>query len=121
MPQEVINYHGEEYTIEYNELIKCTDCENEFTLFSPTEEITCDFCGEQIESKEVLGLIYEDITRYNLLNHEGIDSGEEVIFLLRNRANKYEAMINNGWELASVGGQSSVWFTKGDIDYNVIE
>jgi hypothetical protein len=43
-------------------------------------------------------------------------TGELVVEVLRYEANKFEAMLANGWELLGTGGKSSIWMVKGDVE-----
>lgn len=120
MAREIIEHEGETFEVEYKEYIECEHCGNCWASSSDKKRPSCSSCRRKTD-RNVYGKLHEDMTRYSLLNYDGIEDIEDVNRLLRRRARKYEAMTANGWELNSVGGQSSVFLTKGDIDPDIVE
>lgn len=113
METETIEHEGETYEVKYKPYLRCEHCGNEWATQSDAQRPSCSSCQRKTD-REVIGKFYEDITRYSLLSFDA-ESGEEVVAALRQRADKYEAMLANGWRLNNTGGQSSVWLIKGDI------
>lgn len=115
---ETIEHNGEEFEITYDEVQECEHCGYDWRTESTARRPTCPSCHRKTD-RDVVGGYYEDVTRYDLFafDQEETDvTGDLLVAVLRHRANKYEAMLANGWELLGVGGQSSVWMVKGDVD-----
>jgi hypothetical protein len=117
---ETITYEGEEYDVTYQPVHECEHCGYNWTTRSQSQRPTCPSCQRKTD-REVVGGYYEYITRYALLSFtDDTDvTGDLVVNSLRYQADKFEAMMANGWELLGTGGQSSVWMVKGDVEMDL--
>ena len=116
---EAVEHEGRTFEVKYKPVIECEHCGNTWATQSTARRPSCSNpdCRRKTDRNEVGGY-YEDITRYSLLSftEDTEVTGELVVGALRQRADKYEAMLANGWELLGTGNQSSVWFVKGDVN-----
>jgi ribosomal protein L37AE/L43A len=114
---ETITHDGEEFEITYEPVHECEHCGYNWTTRSAARRPTCPSCQRKTD-RHVSGGYYEYLTRHAMLTFtDDTDvTGELVVEVLRYEANKFEAMLANGWELLGTGGKSSIWMVKGDVE-----
>jgi len=114
LPTTKIRHNNETYEVSFEWALECKHCEHVTRTASEQDRVSCGQCNRKNPRSQITGQYFEEYLKYSLFTGEE-EALDAVTAILRDTAQKYEAMQANGWVFDCTTKSSHVAMHKGDV------